>query len=324
MLNKIVLKNIKRLKSAIFSKKIASYLGILIYAIGPLIRLIDNIAFQVLAVFFTSYKKKNITKRKCIFLFSTPRSGSTIIYQYLIRSFHCCYISNLHILLPHLAPYIFLKKNIAKPLNLGKNYYGYTPSLYDVNEGNYFIDKLFKNNPDKILLRKRFWALLNQIDHTGNSPIIIKNVRNYDKVSKLYEAVPEVCFIRITREPVQIIQSALRAYYELGSFHPLTEGMTVLEDPVMKGCMQYTSITKSLIKQFSGIPDKSKTEINYKIFCNDPKSVIEQISATCFKEQLKISSELNSLPDKLNVSNKQKVTDAELEKIKRYLQGKGA
>jgi hypothetical protein len=319
---KNMIKSSKRLKNAIFSKKKAAYLGILIYVVGPLTRLLDNIIFYVFAVFFRKNKRKDRSRLKCILLFSTPRSGSTIIYQYLAKGISCHYISNLHVLLPNLASFIFSKKTFAKTAIFWENYYGYTSSLFDVNEGNYFIDKLFKNNPDKKLLRKRFLKLLKQIDHTGNLPIVIKNVRNYDKVSKLYEAVPEVCFIQITREANQIIQSVLKAYYELGTFHPITNEMKSVNTPVLKACMQYYSITNTLTKQFADILDKSKAEINYETFCNDPKSVIEKISVYFFEKDLKLNSELNSLPDKFNVSNKQKVTDAELEKINNFLQEK--
>jgi hypothetical protein len=160
----------------------------------------------------------------------------------------------------------------------GNSYYGHTASLSDVNEGNYFIDSLFVNNPEKVELRKRFAKMCRQIDHTGTYPIVLKNIRNYSNIEKLYQAVPELSIIRVFREPRYVIQSVLKTYYEIGTFHPVTVGMKEMGDPVLKAYTQFKEVSKTIDDQLFRIPEANQMVIGYESFCDYPFQSIEKVA----------------------------------------------
>ncbi len=293
---------VKRLCGALCSGKKSAYLAIFIMFVGPLLRLLDHVVYKL---YSQTFEKKAEGIPDCYFMVSTPRSGSTVIYQALVRSTNCKYITNLHILFPNHASYI-IKFLPRKSLKLTRSYYSYTESIFDVNEGNLLVDELFRGSVEEI--RARFLKLLRKIDHTGNNPIIIKNVRNYDRIEILHQAVPELKFVRIKREPVQIIQSVLRAYHELGTFHPVTPLMKVVDDPILKAIRQYDEMNKTLELQCNRIQRSLYCEIKYESFCRDPGHSLKGD----FWEYMSLDETF--LP-KLRISNKQKVNDFELTKI---------
>ncbi len=295
---------IKRIKGAISSGKLAAFSGIGIILLGPITRVLDSLVYM----FFTQlFSKRNNSIPNCYFLFSTPRSGSTIIYQVLTRASNCKYISNFHVLFPNHASY-----QVKKAKGLGANYYGYTSSIYDVNEGNLLINRIFSGTASPKEIRKRFFKLLRQIDHTGKFPIFIKNIQNYHNISLLHKAVPEIKFIRIKRDPKQIVQSVLKAYYELGTFHPVTESMRNTSDPVLKSVLQFKEMTEIMNKQTTNIPLTNLVEVGYEVFCEDPMVVLgnEIWSGIKFDDK--------KVPQ-LKVSKSQKVSDEELSLIKIHL-----
>ena len=127
-------KNYIRFYAAIKSKRRSAYLALFLKLICPATRLID-MPFR-----FLNRAGTNINP---IFIISSPRSGSTVIFQYLVRSLKVGYPSNWSFLFPNLGTRI--RKNLPNSsLNshVFMNYYGYSSTMSDVNEANYFFKKL--------------------------------------------------------------------------------------------------------------------------------------------------------------------------------------
>jgi hypothetical protein len=302
-----MLSQIKRLFGALRSGNKAAYVAILILIIGSPVRIIDTLIYSLITQLFVRQKKKI---PNCYLIVSPPRSGSTLIYQVLTRSLDCLYLSNLHQLIPCHASYVlnWLSSDSRK---LTRSYYGYTESLLDVNEGNNFINKIFENGDDPLVIREKFLRLLKRIDTRGKT-IILKNVQVFDKIHLLQKAVPELKYVRIKREPLQIIQSTLRAYYELGTFHPVTSSMKSHNLPVSMAVNQYCDIEKELDLQLSTIAPSSIYTIRYEQFCKDPKSVIsDEFWGNASRDYRFIPS--------LTLSKNQKISDQDLSEIKRAL-----
>ena len=117
MKNSSIIIFIKRLKSALFSKKRAAYLGLFILFISPITQFIDRL-------FTTSNQSSAEVKNlpNILLIACSSRNGGTIVYQALTRIIPSIYISNLTQVFPNLAyPYIsknnrFGKSSLTKKL----------------------------------------------------------------------------------------------------------------------------------------------------------------------------------------------------------------
>lgn len=308
---------IVRVTGALRSKNRAAYLGIALNALKPFTKPIDKM-FSVSSV-LQEHTGKDIPS--CIMVVSPPRSGSTIIYQALVRAIPSIYISNLHTIFPrHATTYIIRRNRALSVLKNNSNYYGYTPSLCDVNEGNEFVDALFRHGESEISIRNNFLQLISTVSPPRNVPFIFKNVRAYSQILLLHRAVPELIFLRIKRDVEQIIQSVVRAYNELGTFHPIPNALKNLSinDPIEFAVRQILEIESTIDLQKVNIRDANWLEWHYEDFCENPWTKMEnlvesylQLPASCLRNKNLLGS--------LNASYKMKVTPQEVESIKEIL-----
>lgn len=309
---------ITRLIGALRSGNRAAYLGIVLKALKPFTRPLDKMLAGV------SHIQENPEDNlpPCVMLVSPPRSGSTIIYQTLIRAIPSVYISNFHTLFPGLASDYLLKYNLLeKGLSKQANYYGYTSSLWDVNEGNEMVEAFFRGDGGQEHIREKFCQFIRMMRGTSQRPLIFKNVRAYSQILELHQAVPELVFLRIRRDTEQVIQSVVRAYYELGTFHPIPETLRQIwcDDPIEFAIHQILEIERIIDRQKEDIEKNNWLEWHYEDFCTNPWSKIE-----CLAENyLNVSSSdlmKNVLSQPLQVSKRMKVSPGEADTIHILLQ----
>lgn len=299
---------IKRLYAAITSNKRAAYLGLLTLLLTPITRWIDNLLFK---------KKQNISIREVpniVLIACSSRNGGTIVSQVLTRIIPSNYISNLTALFPNWAHQYMNTKNYYGTASLAhRNFFGYTSSLWDVNEGNALFHSLFVNNPNKEELRRRFLKLANQLGGGNDKPIIIKNVWSYDRILELYNAVPELKVIRLTRDTEQVAQSMVETYYKLGYFNPIPESCHPenFDHPAKYAVAQIKAVDKIIDDQIDQIPSDSIYRLTYEAFC---QNVIFHCQAICdqFLDNQNIELRENVLDHPLKASMRQKVNDEDL------------
>jgi len=269
--------NLSRLIGAIKSKHPAVYLGMLLRALGPFTRLLDQVLYRALS----SNQIKKDKLPPCLMIVSPPRSGSTITYQVLVRVIPSVYISNLHYIFPNRASSYMVNKDLFRPhIYNFRNYYGYTSSIYDVNEGNEIVEAFFRDKATTEQIRERFIEFVAAMNATQDRPLIFKNVRAYNHIALLSSAVPEVVFLRIRRNPEQAIQSTLRAYHELGTFHPVPDNLknTKINDPVEFAVKQYLEIERQIDLQREQMKSSAWIEWQYEDFCFKTWSMIEDLA----------------------------------------------
>lgn len=310
--------NLKRLKGALNSGNSAAYLGIFVKAVSPFGHLLDTIIYGILSK--NEPRDNNILT--CLMIVSPPRSGSTIIYQVLTRVIPCVYISNLHEISQNFASYYLQKKKFfGENLSGFNNYYGYTSSINDVNEGNELIDSIFKDNADKNLIRKRFIKFVRMMRATQKQPLIFKNVRNYNNILRLHEAVPEIIFLRVKRNTEQVIQSVLRAYYELGKFHPIPEALinSGINDPIEFSVRQILEMEQEIDNQKKQIKQSAWVEWTYEDFCSDTLPMIENLAQNYLNMDLSCLRK-EAISEPLRASYRLKVSEEEANRISLLLQ----
>lgn len=236
---------------------------------------------------------------------SPPRSGSTVVYQTLVRAIPSVYISNLHMCFPSLATRFLLKRNmLGIGLSEFKNYYGYTPSINDVNEGNLLVDDLLKGDANVNMVRNRFLRFIDDMGGKSERPLIFKNVRAYANIYRLHEAVPEMIFLRIKRATEQIIYSEVSGYRELGTFHPIPKKLAnvKIDNPVHFAVRQILEIERELEEQKKKINPAVWLEWTYEDFCSKTLPMIMNLASYLNIPTHAIRKEL--LPNRLTASIK--------------------
>ena len=303
-----------RIKGAVVSKRKAAYVALLIKAISPVSQLLDKIVCKKIKINLYT----NVSIPPCLMIVSPPRAGSTIISQILTRIIPSVYISNLHALLPGLASSIMHKTNSFghKTYEL-KNYYGHTSGLFDVNEGNQLIDLLFKEKYNEKLLRHRFWQFITKMRASDLTPLIFKNIKNYKNILALHNAVPELIFLRINRNIEQVIQSELKAYYELGTFNPIPDFLSEIpyDDPVDFCVQQILGIEKIIDEQKVRISPAKWVEWSYGDFCNNTLPLIRNLAKNYLGLELNRLREYMLL-EPLRLSHRKKVPDDDINRIR--------
>lgn len=304
---------ITRLFGALKSGYRAAYLALLIKLIKPITHLIDRIS-----ALFSHSKKTGGSIPIPIMIVSPPRGGATIIFQTLVRVLPSTYISNMHALFPRHASQWVIQRD-GKISFKSKNYYGYTANLFDVYEGNEFIDPIFDDTQSSTEIKNRFVKLLGNIKADPSMPFIYKNARNYNNTGLLSKAIPEVLFIRIKRNPEQVIQSEHRAYKELKTFHPIPDSLknSNITDPLEFNVHQILEIEREIDRQKELIKPEQWVEWEYEAFCEDPIGHISKLA-----EQLQIPLSTlrpERLTYKLKASSRKKVSDEEEKRISKLI-----
>lgn len=311
-----VIGQIKRLKGALRSGSPAARLGILLKAIGPLSRILDRMMYYLLK----TNEVEQVDLPPCLMIVSPPRSGSTVIYQMVVRTIPCVYFSNLHFLFANYASSYMLKNGLFGTTLSGiHNYYGYTPSLFDVNEGNEIVEAIVRKDANKEQVRNRFAKFAKVMRATRNKPLIFKNVRAYPNLLRMHLAIPEIVFLQIKRNPEKIIQSVVRAHRELGTFHPIPKGLVNcnINDPVEFAVRQVLEIEGSIDHQKQKIDQTAWLEWHYEDFCSDPLPMIENLTENYLKMDLSCLRR-DALPE-IKASNRIKVEENEALRISMLL-----
>jgi len=308
---------VDRLKGALRSGSSAARLGMFLKALGPFTRLLDKMIYG--ALYGNEGKEEKLST--CLMIVGPPRSGSTIIYQVLARAIPCVYISNLHPLFPNCASSYMLRNGLFGVNLVGfHNYYGYTSSIYDVNEGNEIVGTFFRGNANKELIRERFIKSASAIGTTQERPLIFKNLKAYSHISRLHEAVPEIVFLRVKRDPEQVIKSVVRAYHELGTFHPVPKALVNCEinDPVEFAVRQILEIERVIDLQIEQIQKPARLEWWYEDFCSAPWPMIKNLAENYLKMDPSLLRR-DAVPE-LQISKHLKVSTDEAYRISLLLQ----
>lgn len=166
-----------------------------------------------------NYYGKNKSKYFPIFILGVPRTGSTILYQFITAFFNISYIDNLINLSRQnlffgfwLSNRIFKNKShnsfsssfgntqqegLHAPSEAGQVWYEWLP------KGDVVLNKNSVSDKKKKSFKKNILAILNKYE----KPLIIKNLYFNLRIKLLYEIFPTAKFIIIKRNPLYIAQS---------------------------------------------------------------------------------------------------------------------
>ena len=248
-----------------------------------------------------------------------PRSGTTLVAQYLINLFCCQYVTNLTSLFPRspiAASRIFRGRKEFQPGDYNA-FYGKSTGLSGANDGLYLWDKWIgydRDNPNVDLTSegaiqmRQFFGAMQQSDPL---PIITKVNRAFICADQIAEALPSAMFVCLSRDPVLMAQSLYLAREAIlgdmsqpyGVNHPNRDRA----DPVEDVCRQ----TEFYIEQTARLteclgPDRLCV-LQYEDFCRDPAGVTNWARNEADLEYRVESSA--SASDSFRVSNARRVDE---------------
>lgn len=196
-----------------------------------------------------------------VFIIGAPRSGSTLIYQLLLKHGRFAYISNLMSLLPGFMIILAkIFKNFHEIENISSSQYGYIPGFFSPSEAGAIFQKWFETEPSEVL-KKRIRNTYSLISDYLNAPLLSKNLKNSLRLQNIYTTFPEARFIYVKRDPLFNAQSILLARrklmgsdYEWWSVAPENHKSVLGKNPMYQVIWQVLEINKHIsdfIKKFS-------------------------------------------------------------------------
>jgi hypothetical protein len=151
-----------------------------------------------------------------VFIVGAPRSGSTLLYQFLIASFNLSYISNAMALFPkYMLPILKIQQifKLQRIDRINESDYGFVSGLFSPNEAGEIHRQLFESYSLKH--QKNVADLLMKFMEISKAPIIFKNLININRLENIYRIFPKARFIFIKRDISYNAQSILEARVKL-------------------------------------------------------------------------------------------------------------
>ena len=161
-----------------------------------------------------------------VFIVGAPRTGSTFLYQNLVKYTDFGYISNLHsffysnpALIQKIMGRLIQKKRTNQDF---KSTYGATKGIFSPHEFGEYFYRFFRRNPQYVELKDvtpenmlAFRKSLRKLITAWGRPVIFKNMVCSVRLEAIMTYVPEAIFIEITRDFNDTACSILKARKDL-------------------------------------------------------------------------------------------------------------
>ena len=232
---------------------------------------------------------------KIVFILASPRTGSTPLYEAIVKSISFPYISNLtNIYYPnHPIIGLAIQHGIKATFNLKSNF-GKTDHIFCVSEGSGPLTNWFGGgHPSQIVSKS---VIKNKEDHlrkTVNSiyslygqPLVVKNAWNCFRVADLARVFPEAKFLWLRRDIADAAKSDLEARYVTKDDPNKWNSATpwnfeeLLKKPhaqqVVENQYEFNIAIKNQLELLS---NDSWNEIFYEDFIKNPNQIMANICA---------------------------------------------
>ena len=243
-----------------------------------------------------------------IFIVGCPRSGSTVLHQWLANLGVFAYPTNL-LSRFYQAPYLgaIIQELITNPK------FDYQGELFDLkqNESTYssllgktkgalsphgfhsFWRRFFHYTEIQFLTDEElvdfdkvtFLSELAAMEHVFKKPLAFKSLFLSWNISFIHQILSNAVFLYISRDPIYNTQSLLQArmdYYgsmeTWYSYKPLEYHELQLLDPYSQVAGQIFYMNKAIKDQLSSINERHWLNIDYSIFCRFPESIYYQLT----------------------------------------------
>ena len=251
-----------------------------------------------------------------IFIVGPPRTGSTLLYQLLVRRYRFCYFSNL------------LNRFPATPLALAKlskslggfdaaadfnSRYGATLGWCSPNQGRecwirWLPESPSVVEPDEVPAERKaqIRATVCAMQRICDRPFVNKWPPNSVRVGLLADIFPQALFVRISRATEPTVQSILRGRDELcrrgsGWFSVKPPGYREImkeRAPAEQAAWQVASIERAIDADSEAVGAQRFHHVQYEELTRRPRAVLDEI-AEFYEEQTHLALEKRcEIPDR--------------------------
>jgi len=279
------------------------------------------------------YEQMSKPRRPIVLVCGPPRSGTTLVAQYLINNLDVCYLNNLTSLFPRSPIYAnrLLGKWIRNKKGDYEAFYGKSRSLSGSNDALYIWDRWLGSNreivPDRLdsgpgQQMRQFFAA---VEDLYNRPIVNKVNRLNTCANLVAEYLSNVQFVCVMRAPLFLAQSLYVARNEIMGdlssaygveHHPRSS------DPVEDVCLQVIFHEHQAQRQLDLLGPKRFSLISYEQFCQNPQGLLEHLSHE--HAELTLRVENNPPATSFSVSDKRRLPESIFEQMRECLRELGA
>ncbi|MDY7035596.1 MAG: sulfotransferase [Thermodesulfobacteriota bacterium] len=278
-------------------------------------------------------------KHAPIFIVGPPRSGSTLLYQVIVRYFKICYFSNFMMRFPQspasVAKFLALIDG-CNPPNSFDSWYGETVGWRSPNQGFDIWCRWFPRNHTYVGSGFLSKEAINEIRSTiaivqksFKAPFLNKWQGNSARMLAIAEALPEALFIRIKRNLVFVAQSILqgkREWFE-DDRHWFSTRPSNYEELKHKAaleqvCEQVISIEEDMDRDSSILGSDKIMTVYYEKLCKSPRGVMNSIGNFYMARNGTPLKPIHEIPSFFSCSNSMKVSSEELKAIETYFSNK--
>lgn len=276
------------------------------------------------------YARAPDPKYPIVLVCGPPRSGTTLVAQYLINNLDVGYLNNLTSLFPR-SP-IFANKVFGRFIKnkVGdyEAFYGKSRGLSGVNDALYIWDRWLGNNreavPEHLVcgsgaqMREFFGA----VEQLYDLPIVNK-VNGLNTCANLVaEHLPNARFICVKRDPLYLAQSLYIARTkiigDISSAYGIQHHPTN-SDPVEDVCLQVIFYDQQARRQRDLLGEDRFVVVSYEEFCEEPRRFLD--SYLSVQPLLERRKELKSEADKFTVSRTRRLPKEVFERLRDRLRG---
>jgi hypothetical protein len=232
-----------------------------------------------------------------VFIIGPPRTGSTLLYQLLVRRYRFCYFSNLLNRFPA-TPLAFaeLSKRFGG-FDTGADFnsrYGHTWGWHSPNQGRECWTAWLPESPNAIephavssAAKDRVRATVGAMQRICGRPFVNKWPPNSLRVRLLNDMFPEALFVRISRAAGPTVRSILRGRQELcqrgsGWFSVKPPGYREIMQqraPEEQAAWQIEAIERAIDADANAVGAHRFLHVHYEDLTNRPREVLDMVAA---------------------------------------------
>ncbi|MFC2104018.1 sulfotransferase [Bacteroidota bacterium] len=229
-----------------------------------------------------------------LFVVGIQRTGSTLISQFIEKTFDFFPIGNLNSVFKQSKFYLhkWFSKLHKKPSISYKNYYGISKGFFSIGDCYELWDRWFGKNHYVLPNNFNDERLHNLIHYFSflykayKKPLLTKNNRNSLLLPIFNKAFHNAFYVIVKRDPVAVIRSTIKASKDffgkgdlLWGLYPNNDFDTKnYENIVEAATVQFLLLDKLLNEQIKKLADNSFLIVDYDEFCSNPQKFQKELT----------------------------------------------
>jgi hypothetical protein len=215
-----------------------------------------------------------------------------------------------------------------------QNWYGITRGFTGPHQGSTIWERWFEPGqkyagPGSLDEKKsrELSATVAQIESAFKVPFVNKWQGHSVHIHPLVEALPNLLFIRLRRDPLQVAQSVLKSRLELRgtanswtSVRPSQYNRIKDKRPIEQVCGQIYYLEQDIDRDSEAVGKERFFEVDYKRICEEPRQVLRDIKNFYEVRSGYSLVEREPIPASFPYSNAQKVAEADLRALSSCLE----